>query len=295
MHVRIANAPTSWGVEDARDPANPPWSQVLDEVAFAGYRGVELGPLGFLPEDPVRLRRELDARELELVAGFVFAPLHTGEGAAEALRAGRRTCELLAQAGAHRFVIIQGFTPERERAAGRPGEAPALTDAGWETLTRAVHALARMAREEHGLLPCIHPHAGTYVEFEAEIERLLAATDPELVSVCIDTGHCAYAGVDPVALYRRHAERVTYFHFKDVRPGRLAGRTLSFEEAVGQGVFVPLGEGAVDFAALRDALDEHGFEGWATVEQDRLPSDASSPARHADASLRHLRAVGLAG
>jgi inosose dehydratase len=294
VHLRIANAPTSWGVEEPDDPANPPWSRVLDDIAAAGYPGVELGPLGFLPEDPVRLRRELGARELELVAGFVFAPLHTEEGAAEALRAGRRTCELLAGAGAARLVIIQGFTAERERAAGRAGDAEGLDDPGWDTLTRTVHALARMARDDHGLVPCIHPHAGTHVEFEDEIERLIAATDPRLVSLCIDTGHCAYAGVDPVGLYRRHADRVSYFHLKDVRPERLAGRRLSFEEAVGEGVFCPLGEGVVDFSALRDALAEHGFDGWAAVEQDRLPSDPSSPAEHAAASLRHLRAVGLA-
>jgi len=294
MHLRIANAPISWGVEEPGDPANPLWDRLLDEVAAAGYPAVELGPLGYLPDDAVRLRRELDARVLERVAGFVFMPLHTEEGAAEALRVGRPTCELLAGAGAERLVIIQGFTPERERAAGRAGEAEGLDDAGWDTLTRTVHTLARTARDDHGLVPCIHPHAGTHVEFEDEIERLLAVTDPGLVSLCIDTGHCAYAGVDPVALYRRHAERVSYFHLKDVRPERLAGRKLSFEEAVGEGVFCPLGDGVVDFAALRDALEEHGFDGWAAVEQDRLPSDPSSPAEHAAASLRHLQAVGLA-
>src|SRR5688572_18289726 len=196
MQLRIANAPTSWGVEEPDDPANPPWSRMLDEVAASGYRGVELGLLGYMPEDPARLRRELDARELELVAGFVFSPLHTDEGAAEALRLGSRTCELAAAAGARRLVIIQGFTPERERAAGRAGEAPVLDNRGWGTLVRSVHALARVASEDHGLVPCFHPHAGTHVEFEPEIERLVASTDPELVSICIDTGHCAYAGVD---------------------------------------------------------------------------------------------------
>jgi inosose dehydratase len=63
---------------------------------------------------------------------------------------------------------------------------------------------------------------------------------------------------------------------------------------VAAGVFCPLGEGVVDFEALRIALDEHGFEGWGTVEQDRLPTDTGSPARQAADSLRHLRTVGLA-
>jgi inosose dehydratase len=292
MQLRIAAAPTSWGIEDPGDPANPPWQRVLDEAAAAGYEGVELGPLGYLPGDAERLRRELDLRELTLVAGFVFVPLHTPDGVDEALRTGRATCELLAGAGARHLVVIQGFTPEREAAAGRPGEATPMTDAGWATLTDGVHALARLARDR-GLVPCFHPHAGTHVEFEDEIERLISVTDPELVSLCLDTGHCAYAGVDPVALYRRHAERVAYFHLKDLLPERLTV-PLSFEQAVAEGVFCPLGDGVVDFGALRDALDEHGFDGWAAVEQDRLPTDSSSPAEHAAASLSHLRAVGLA-
>jgi inosose dehydratase len=295
MHLRVATAPTSWGVEDPGDPANPPWTRVLDEAAASGYAGVELGPLGYLPEDPERLHRELDARELELVAGYVFAPLHTPEGAAEALRVGRATCGLLAACGARHLVIIQGFTPERERSAGRMGEAAALEEAEWAILTHTVHQLARIARDGHGLVPCVHPHAGTHVEFEPEIERLLASTDHELVALCIDTGHCAYAGVDPVELYRRHADRVAYLHFKDLRPEPLRESALSFDDAVAAGVFCPLGEGVVDFRGLRDALDQHGFDGWAAVEQDRLPTDTASPARHAVASLRHLRAVGLAG
>jgi inosose dehydratase len=190
-------------------------------------------------------------------------------------------------------VIIQGSTPERERAAGRAGAAQALTDAEWETLTEGVHALARAAADEHGLVPCFHPHAGTHVEFEHEIERLMAGTDPRVVSLCIDTGHCAFAGVDPVELYLRHADRVAYLHLKDLRPDVLRAGQPSFEQAVSQGVFCPLGDGVVDFPALRDALVEAGFDGWAAVEQDRLPTDASSPAEHAAASLRHLRDVGL--
>jgi inosose dehydratase len=290
----MANAPTSWGIEDPADPANPPWARVLDEVARAGYAGVELGPLGYLPNGGA-LSRELRTRDLELVAGFVFEPLHEAEGRDGALRAAAATCELLASAGARYLVIIQGFTPERERAAGRPEAGPALTEREWATLVEGVQSIASLAAEGHGLLPCFHPHAGTHVEFEPEIERLIESTDPELVSLCIDTGHCAYAGVDPVALYRRHSDRVAYFHLKDLQPHRLHAKPMSFEAAVAEGVFCPLGEGVVDFGALRAALVETDFDGWAAVEQDRLPTDTSSAAEHAAASLRHLRDVGLAG
>jgi inosose dehydratase len=294
MQIRIANAPTSWGIEDPGDGANPRWDLLLTEIADAGYDGSELGPLGYLPDDPAALRRELGARGLELVGGYVFEPLHTPDGAARALEIARRTCELLAAAGAVHLVIIQGFTPERERAAGRQAAAARPTEDEWATLVATVDELARLAAEDHGLIGVFHPHAGTHVEFEDEIERLAASTG---IPLCIDTGHCAYAGIDPVALYRRHADRVAYFHLKDVDAERLDGALaleLSFEEAVAESLFCPLGEGVVDFAALASALEERDFHGWATVEQDRLPTDSAAPAEHAAASLAHLRAAGLA-
>ena len=55
MAIRIGNAPCSWGVEFGDDPRNPSWQSVLDEACEAGYKGMELGPLGFLPEDPAEL------------------------------------------------------------------------------------------------------------------------------------------------------------------------------------------------------------------------------------------------
>lgn len=296
MQLRIANAPTSWGVEDPGAGANPPWRHVLDQVALAGYAGVELGPIGYLPQKEYVLRRELELRRLELVGGFLFRPLHTADGIAHALDVARRTCRLLAAAGARHLVIIQGFTRERERAAGRPGAALQLRDAEWRTLVEGVHEVAQIAADDHGLVPCFHPHAGTDVEFAHEIERLLDDTDPALVRLCIDTGHCAYAGVDPVALYRRHADRVAYFHLKDVDRDRLRGalaRALSFEQGVAARVFCPLGQGMVDFSGLRDALEERGFDGWGTVEQDRLPTESATPAEHARASLDHLCELGL--
>jgi inosose dehydratase len=292
--LRLANAPTSWGIEDPGDPANPPWTRLLSEIADAGYAGTELGPLGYLPDDADRLRRELAERGLELVGGYVFEPLHTEAGVARAMLAARRTCELVQATGGMLLVIIPGFTAERERTAGRREAAPALAQDGWRTMVAAIGAMARMASDEHGLIPVAHPHAGTYVEFDDEIDRLVDETD---VPLCIDTGHAAYAGIDPVALYRRLGERVAYFHLKDVDPDRLGhalDQGLSFEEAVGERVFCPLGSGVVDFAGLREALDEKGFLGWATVEQDRLPTDSSTPAADAAASLAHLREVGLA-
>ena len=69
MQLSIGNAPCSWGVEFADDPRNPPWTRVLDEARAAGYRGIELGPLGYMPEDPAVLGPALAERGLTLIGG----------------------------------------------------------------------------------------------------------------------------------------------------------------------------------------------------------------------------------
>jgi inosose dehydratase len=70
-----------------------------------------------------------------------------------------------------------------------------------------------------------------------------------------------------VAIYDRWAERIPYLHLKDLEPARLRA---DFWASIAAGAFRPLGEGAVDLAALGGALAEHGYDGWATIEQDRV-------------------------
>ena len=79
----IGTAPDSWGVWFADDPQQTPWERFLDEVAESGYKWIELGPYGYLPTDPERLRDELGRRGLTLTGGAVFAGLHRGPEAYE--------------------------------------------------------------------------------------------------------------------------------------------------------------------------------------------------------------------
>jgi len=57
---------------------------------------------------------------------------------------------------------------------------------------------------------------GTVVQTEAEIDRLMDTTGPNL-KLLLDTGHAVFAGADPVALGRRHRGRIAHVHCKDVR------------------------------------------------------------------------------
>ena len=75
MSIRIGNAPCSWGVEFADDERNPTWQTVLQECSAAGYTGIELGPVGYMPEDPSVLADALAENNLELIGGVVFLSL----------------------------------------------------------------------------------------------------------------------------------------------------------------------------------------------------------------------------
>ena len=139
--------------------------------------------------------------------------------------------------------------------------------------------LARIAAD-HGLMGLLHPHSASYVEFADEIDRALADLDPALVGICADTGHLAYAGVDPIAFYRRHHARTPYSHFKNVDGAareRALADELEFFQAISAGVFCGLPDGVVDFRDLKIALEETGYDGWATIEQDNDPRQGGDP------------------
>ena len=293
--IRFGNAPTSWGIEKSADPAYPLWQSVLDQLAEAGYDGLELGPRGYLPDRPEELSAELCKRHLALSAANIMTPLADPATTDQLVRDAELTCDLAGALGASYYVIIDGITPDRERTAGRSEDAVRLEGAAWRTLTDTVGRLAEVAAT-HGLVAAFHPHAGTRVEFRDEVERLLEDTDPSLVQLCVDTGHSTYAGIDPVELCRTHADRLSYVHLKDVSVPVLEKARMDkagFWEAYRRGVFCVLGRGSVDFVGLRECLEDLGYDGWLTVEQDASPTGDSVPLDDAIASRRFLGEIGF--
>jgi inosose dehydratase len=297
VRLLVGNAPCSWGVEFPNDPRNPLWTRVLDETAAAGYAGIELGPIGFMPEDPGVLAPALDARALTLTAGVVFQPFHDPAKWDEVRDVARRTGQTLSALGAARMVLVDSMSPRRTHTAGRPGEAERLKGAELHGLLDRIRAIALMGVEEFGLTVSIHAHAAGCVEFEDELECVLDDIDPRLLGVCLDTGHATYAGFDPVAFYKRHANRVTYLHLKDVDPAvraHVIEHRVGFYDTWALGLFCNLGRGEVDFLGLRAALAEHEFSGWATVEQECDPQGSNVPLIDARTNLAFLTSVGLA-
>ncbi len=298
--MRVANAPCSWGALefDWAGPA-PSFSRVLDEMAMTGYAGTELGDWGFLPADPDVLRVELGRRALTLLGGFVPVRLTDAAAHQAGIDAALRDARLMSAVAGHLpFVVLSDDTardPERTRLAGRIRPEHGLDEAHWTLLARGANLIARSVADETGLRTVFHHHCATFVETVDEIDQVMQRTDPALVGLCLDTGHAAFGGGDPVAIASRWRSRMWHVHLKDCDPmirARAAASEWGYHESVRQGVFCELGRGAVDFAAMVTLLRDTGYEGWLVVEQDVLPS-MGTPAESARRNRTYLSSLGL--
>jgi len=290
--IELATGPVSWGVDFADSPRNPPWEVVLDEIAASGLSALELGPVGYLPEDPATLREALNGRALTAVGSFIFDDLHDPASAARILTEAERVARAIAAAEGRVMVIIDRPAGVRLASAGRAAVAPRMDAADWGQMVARIEAVAAIA-SNHGLRPAFHPHAGSWVEFGDEVDRLLADTDLDL---CLDLGHAAIAGVAAADALERWGARLEHVHLKDVDGAvleRVRLQGLSFWEAIEAGVFCPLGEGVVDFGAAASCLAAIGYRGFATVEQDRVPGSGEPLADLGD-SLAVLERAGFA-
>ncbi|MGW9195513.1 sugar phosphate isomerase/epimerase family protein [Micromonospora chersina] len=274
--TRVAGAPVNYGIYRTTDaPVGP--DDLLAALARDGYTGVDSGPIGYLGTGET-LARRLVANGIDLAGGWVDLRFADPAGFAADLAQLDAALDVFtaAPAGDARFAprptLACPGNPGRMARPGTPTDlASALPAAAWPDFAARVQQAADRCRDR-GLEPVFHYHLGTDVETEAEADRLLELTD---IAICLDTGHLALAGGDPVAAVHRWAGRIGQVHLKDADLAaharvRAAGGGLM--DMVAAGGFCALGRGDVDLAGVLAGLDEIGYTGWLVVEQD-APED----------------------
>jgi inosose dehydratase len=277
--LKLGTAPDSWGVWFPSDPHQVTWDVYLDEIARVGYVHTELGPQGYLPQDPQQLRDELDGRGLTVVGGTVFAGLHKGREALEKAKSDfGREAKLLAALGAEYLVHL----PEQytDMHTGEATEGADIDPEQWKNLVTGTDQLARHLYEEYGVKLVFHPHVDTHVDTQVRVERFLADTDPQHVNLCLDTGHIAYCEGDNIEIVERFPDRVTYVHLKSVdtqvRAWALA-ENLPLSEAVKLGVMCEPPYGEPDMPPLLETLAALDQDIYCVIEQDLYPVEPHIP------------------
>ena len=285
-NIRLAASPTTWGVDFADNPRNPAWNRVLDEMrqavsTLSNWSGRLRGPRF---SDRTRIPRSIHRGNLHV------QPIFDDAREDEVLDVARRTSGLVRELNGEFLILVDQPTDTRVATAGRSGAATRMDDASRRRYLERVRKIGTIAGE-NGLRAVFHQHAGTNVEFLDEVEALFADVDHECLGMCLDTGHLAYAGIDPVSAIDHFSDRIDHVHFKDVN-GRVLAQAREegwdFWQAIATGIFCPIGEGVVDFPGVIGSLSSLGFSGTATIEQDRPPDSSTDPLADLRASVAHL-------
>lgn len=305
MSMNICGAPCCWGVDDVKNPYLPSWKTVLKEAGEAGYRAIELGPYGYIPIDVDQVTSELKKNDLAIVAGTIFDDLVSEENYANVLRQTEEICELITKLpmlkvheGQHfptpYMTVMDWGHDERDYAAGHSDRAPRLSEEQWNQMMNHIKGICQKAKE-YGVRPVIHPHAGGYIEFADEIEALVRDIPYDLAGLCLDTGHLFYSGMNPSEWLRKYADQLDYVHFKDVDQNvyqQVMQEKIRFFEACGKGAMCPIGDGSLNYPEIKDTLEEIGYSGYITIEQERDPRNSDTSLRDVKASVEYLKSVG---
>jgi inosose dehydratase len=295
--VHFASAPVSWGIQDDPGPAwQQPYERILDEILSAGYSGTELGPYGYFSTDPKVLSESLQRRGMSMLSSFVPVPLADPSKKESVIQQIRKVGALLSALGAKLLVLSDAQTPRRQQLAGRvPTDGrESLTSRQWKQVGRIIGE-AEGAAAEFGLSLVFHPHVATYVETPREVEQLFDSLAATHVGLCLDTGHFFYGGGDPSDEAKKYRPLLRYLHIKDINAGILGEarrKNLNFEQAVGAGIFSPIGDGCIDFAGFFRLLTATQYSGWMVVEQDVIfGKTVVPPAESMRSSLSYLKTV----
>ena len=288
--IAVANAPVSYGafeVTVGHDPNVPDGLSVLDQVAEAGYAGIDLGPAGYLGAAEV-LGERLAERGLGLAGAYLELPYADPD----ALEATLPDLDTLLDI----FDAVRGYLPGpaprptladagTEARRARPGRSVTDPSAGLDAdaWKRFAAGLARVIARcrDRGYEPTFHPETGTNVEAPWEIERVLDLSD---IGLCLETGHMMLGGGDPVAMLRDWGERINHVHLKDAQLGvmrQVIAEGGPVTDIWAREAFCALGDGDLDTDAILDGIRGIGFGGWLVVEQDIFPRTAERFARAA--------------
>ncbi|PNW09161.1 sugar phosphate isomerase [Microbacterium testaceum] len=303
--VRWAYAINQWDTNIDSFVRTREHERAFKTASISGFPGVELTAESFGAWEPLGTPQQLadlygsvekfgeflSSCAIEAVSSYVYDPavgfeVEMGRGpdpldpasVEQIVRTARWFADALRRLGGSVLVV---------RAAPSAWQTGALSAEQIDVLARLWNAVGEAIAAD-GIALGLHVDFLSALRLDDGISRLLEATDAEKVGLAIDTAELAIAGIDPVALYRRHADRVVHVQLKDAREtvGDAEASTPHAEQFIRteggarkilRWFYEPSDERAlVDFEGFVGALAEHGYRGWIVVESDQSPHPAES-------------------
>ena len=289
--VRLGVTPTLWWNDDFPSiDSGIPFGQCVSEMALAGYQGCSIGHK--YPTDPAEMKSALDLRGLGVSEPWVSTYFTINAMEQQTIDAFEERIAFIKAVGGTEMVVAEFGRTSHLLSVALFANRPIFDDRQWDQLANGLNRLGKIAAGA-GIRLSYHHHMGTGVMTRADVDRLMASTDPDLVHLLLDTGHMVFAGDDPIAAARDYAHRIGHVHLKDIRPeivSRVREEGLSFQQGIEEGVFTVPGDGAIDFVPVLEALGGAGYQGWLVVEAEQDPAKAN-PLEYAFKGRAYLREV----
>jgi len=290
-NIKLAIAPIGWSNDDMPElGGHISFAQCIAEMAAAGYQGCEVGHK--FPRDPATLETALAQYNLSVASAW-YSLYFTEPGREQETIAGfDQHMAFLKAMGAKVIVVCECGHSIQGKPVPLFANKPQFTEAQWQALIQGLHHIGQLAKT-NGMTIVYHHHMGTGIQQQQDIDRLMAATDPEVISLLLDTGHLTYAGDDPLAVLQKHGPRIKHVHLKDIRHAvlqQVRDQGLSFLASVRAGVFTVPGDGMIDFIPIFAGLSHLEYQGWWVVEAEQDPEQAN-PLVYAKMAREFLRDV----
>lgn len=273
--VKLGIAPIGWTNDDMPDLGKEnTFEQCVSEMALAGFTGSEIG--GKYPKDVKTLKKALDIRGIK-ICNCWFSSFLISRPYEETEKEFIAQTDFLKAMGAKVIgVSEQSYSTQGKDQPIFEGKY-VMNDEEWKLLAKGLNKLGKIAKDK-GMMLTFHHHMGTVVQTEEEIDRFMEEVDPDLVYLLFDSGHCSFAGIDPVKVLGKYIDRTKHIHLKDLRSDVVAKsrkESWSFLKGVRKGTFTVPGDGDVDFAPIFDIIEKSGYEGYVVVEAEQDPAVAN--------------------
>ncbi|MFI5842622.1 myo-inosose-2 dehydratase [Catenuloplanes sp. NPDC051500] len=289
--VKLGVCCTLWWNDDFPTiDAGIPFAQAVSEMALAGFQGCSIGHK--YPSDSAELRAALELRGLQVSEPWTSTYFTIAKMRQKTIDSFEETLARIKALGGNELVVAEFGASSHLLPVDVFANRPVFTDAQWDALASGLEELGKIAHSA-GMRLSYHHHMGTGVMTRADVDRLMASTDPDLVSLLLDTAHIAFAGDDPLDMARAYAGRIGHVHMKSIRPevvSRVREEGLSFQDAVEAGVFTVPGDGAIDFRPILEVLADADYRGWLVVEAEQDPNKAN-PLEYAKKARAYLADV----
>lgn len=271
-----ANPIPYWLRDGVADKSPEVFEQAFRDFQDIGFRAVKADvPEGMPPRDYARW---IGGYQLAPSLSLLNSPFDETVDMAVELERARRFADDQAELGLDRTMVSS--TPLAARMA-EPAVGAGFDEDRLRVAIDNVGAVCEVL-QAGGLRPLHHSHVGGVFETEEEIVRLLDTLGPGVIGFGPDTGHLQWAGVDPVDMLRRYADRLGGIHLKDVFPDHLdrgAGRGMTYHQTTAtKRLWAEPGLGVVDLAGVVAAVPDD-YDGDFMIEVD-VPSVDTPFASH---------------